>query len=169
MARPYSFDPEAALEAAMHVFWRDGYDLASLATLQAAMGIQRGSLYQEYGSKKGLFLKALALYVRKFVDPGVALLTQSDRPGEDRIRDFFDQVPADEPRGCLLCNSAAGAAGTDADIRETIAAQLERLRAAFGVALVDADADADDATRRAEAERLTRVYIGQRVEARAAA
>ena len=50
MARPYSFDPEIALEAAMTVFWRDGYDLASITDLQNAMGIKRGSLYQEFGS-----------------------------------------------------------------------------------------------------------------------
>ena len=164
MARPYSFDPQDALEAAMHVFWRDGYDLASLSRLQSAMGIQRGSLYQEFGSKKKLFLKALDHYVRQFVDPGIALLTQSAGTGRERINRFFDVVPKDETRGCLLCNSAAGVAGTDDDVRGVISMQLERLRKAFETALIEECEDQRE--RRIEAERLTRLYIGKRVEAR---
>ncbi|WP_350335550.1 TetR/AcrR family transcriptional regulator [Coralliovum pocilloporae] len=165
MARPYSFDPEAALDAAMHVFWRDGYDLASLSDLQKAMGIQRGSLYQEFGSKKLLFLKAFERYVTLFVDPGIAILSQSDCSGQERIRRFFDMAPADETRGCLLCCSAAGAAGTDKDIRQAVSVQLDRLRSAFEKALIEENTDPDD--RRAEAARLTQLYIGKRVEARA--
>lgn len=165
MARPYSFDPDVALDAAMHVFWRAGYDLASLSDLQSAMGIQRGSLYQEFGSKKKLFLKALALYVTKFVDPGIDVLTRSGDTGQDRIKRFFDMVPSDETRGCLLCNSAAGAAGTDDDVRHAIAEQLERLRKAFDSALVKDYLDQTE--RREKAEGLTQLYIGKRVEARA--
>ncbi|MEM8795852.1 MAG: TetR/AcrR family transcriptional regulator [Pseudomonadota bacterium] len=167
MARPYTFDPEKALEAAMHVFWRDGYDLASLATLQEAMGIQRGSLYQEFGSKKELFLKAFDRYVTLFVDPGIAILTGVEGTGRERIRRFFDLISPDETRGCLLCNSAAGAAGTDDDVRHAVAVQLNRLRSAFDTALMD-DHEAPN-ERRAEAQRLTQMYIGKRVEARAAA
>lgn len=148
----------------MHVFWRDGYDLASLSGLQNAMGIQRGSLYQEYGSKKELFLKALDHNVMKYVDPGIALLTQSDHSGRDRIRRFFHMVPNGETRRCLLCNSAAGAAGTDEDVRRAILAQLERLRTAFDSALLEDRPD--QVKRRAKAERLTQLYIGKRVEAR---
>ncbi len=148
----------------MNVFWRDGYDLASLSQLQSAMGIQRGSLYQEFGSKKELFLKALNHYVVHFVDPGIALLTQSGSSGQDRVKQFFDMVPVDETRGCLLCNSAAGVAGTDTDVRHVISAQIGRLRKAFDNALVE---DYDDQNeRRIEAERLTQLYIGKRVEAR---
>ena len=164
MARPYTFDPEVALEAAMHVFWRDGYDLASLSGLQKEMGIQRGSLYQEFGSKKELFLKALDFYVRHYVDPGIDLLTQSEGSGSERIKRFFGLVPANETRGCLLCNSAAGAAGTDIDVRQAISAQLERLRGAFEAALTDEIVDRDE--RRKKAEQYTQLYVGKRVEAR---
>lgn len=163
MARPYSFDPNSALEIAMNVFWRDGYDLASISQLQNAMGINRGSLYQEFGSKQKLFLKSFNLYVERFVDPGIKLLSSSDMPGRDRIKHFFDMVPADA-RGCLLCNSAAGAAGTDNDIRVAVSTQLERLRVAFGDALKDDLPDTNE--RRSEAERLTQLYIGKRIETR---
>lgn len=167
MARPYTFDPEKALEAAMNVFWRDGYDLASLSSLQREMGIQRGSLYQEFGSKKELFLGALEHYVRLFVDPGIDLLTQSEGSGSERIERFFGLVPTDETRGCLLCNSAAGAAGSDGDVRLAISVQLERMRDAFDRALADEIADRNE--RRRQAEHYTQLYIGKRVESRTAA
>ncbi|MEM7214383.1 MAG: TetR/AcrR family transcriptional regulator [Pseudomonadota bacterium] len=165
MARPYSYNPETALEAAMHVFWRDGYDLASLSDLQNSMGIQRGSLYKEFGSKKNLFLMAFDRYVKEFVDPGIDLLTQSDGTGKERIGRFFDMIPEEERRGCLLCNSAAGAAGTDDDIRRVVSLQMERLRKAFEQALIKENTDPGE--RRSEAERLTQLYIGKRVESRA--
>ncbi len=167
MARPYSYDPEVALEAAMHVFWRDGYDLASLSELQDAMGIQRGSLYKEFGSKKNLFLKAFDLYVKQFVNPGITMLTQSDSSGSERINQFFKMIPKHEMRGCLLCNSAAGAARTDSDVHQVVATQIERLRNAFEKALIKQTKDAKE--RRSEAERLTQLYIGKRVEIRAEA
>lgn len=167
MARPYSYDPEVALEAAMHIFWRDGYDLASLSDLQDAMGIQRGSLYKEFGSKKKLFLKAFDQYVKEFVTPGIILLTQSDGSGRDRISSFFNMIPENEKRGCLLCNSAAGAARTDSDIHQVVSVQIERLRRAFEEALITKTKDPNE--RRSEAERLTQIYIGKRVEIRSGA
>lgn len=167
MARPYTFDPDTALEAAMNVFWRDGYDLASLSELQDAMGIKRGSLYHEYGSKKRLFLKALNRYVVECVDPGVDLLLSANIPGRERINRFFEMVPASEPRGCLLCNTAAGAAGTDSDVRAAVSEQIMRLRRGFNAAL--SDEVPDKACREIEAAQLTQQYIGQRVEARASA
>lgn len=148
----------------MQVFWRDGYELARLADLQSRMGIQRGSLYQEFGSKKQLFLKALGRYVALHVDPGITLLLQSDMSGEDRIAAFFGAIPEEEPRGCLLCNTAAGIAGTDEDMRQAVSTQLVRFRDAFDAALTDVVQSSDE--RHKEASRLMREYIGKRVEAR---
>lgn len=63
------------------------------------------------GSKKQLFLRVLALYAQRFVDPGVALLSNPTTLGAERIAQFFAGAPKDERRGCLLCNAAAGPAG----------------------------------------------------------
>ncbi|HEY5213144.1 MAG TPA: TetR/AcrR family transcriptional regulator [Acidobacteriaceae bacterium] len=60
--RPRSFDREEALDAAMHVFWRQGYEGASLTALTEAMGINRPSLYAAFGDKAGLFREAVARY-----------------------------------------------------------------------------------------------------------
>src|SRR5438445_3107154 len=60
--RPREFDVEKALERAMNVFWRKGYEGASLPDLTRAMGINRPSLYAAFGNKESLFRKALDRY-----------------------------------------------------------------------------------------------------------
>ena len=57
--RPRAFDACTALDDAMEVFWRQGYDGASIADLTAAMGISAPSLYAAFGNKEGLFRAVL--------------------------------------------------------------------------------------------------------------
>src|SRR6266478_9575078 len=61
--RPRAFDPDAALERAMHVFWAKGYEGASLSNLTRAMRINRPSLYAAFGNKEQLFSKVLDRYM----------------------------------------------------------------------------------------------------------
>ena len=60
--RPRAFDPDVALERAMHVFWAKGYEGASLSNLTRAMRINRPSLYAAFGNKEELFRKVLDRY-----------------------------------------------------------------------------------------------------------
>ena len=62
MARPQEFDTAQALSAAMHVFWRKGYEATSLADIMAATGLSKSSLYAAFGDKRSLFLAALSAY-----------------------------------------------------------------------------------------------------------
>src|SRR5215470_9458675 len=62
LGRPRAFDADAALDRALKVFWRKGYEGASLSELTKAMGINRPSLYAAFGDKKALFRKALERY-----------------------------------------------------------------------------------------------------------
>ena len=62
LGRPRTFDRDQALEAAMYVFWRQGYEGASLTALTDAMRINRPSLYAAFGDKAGLFREAVARY-----------------------------------------------------------------------------------------------------------
>src|ERR1700724_4197628 len=61
--RPRAFDPAAALDRAMHVFWAKGYEGASLSNLTRAMRINRPSLYAAFGNKEQLFGKVLDRYM----------------------------------------------------------------------------------------------------------
>src|SRR3546814_7402993 len=66
--RPLSFDRDTALERAMLVFWRYGYEAASLQELTSAMGITPPSLYAAFGDKEKLFLEAVERYSSKSCD-----------------------------------------------------------------------------------------------------
>ena len=65
MGRPRSFDMDKALDEAMEVFWRHGYDGASISELTKAMGINPPSLYAAFGNKEGLLRAALDRYTQK--------------------------------------------------------------------------------------------------------
>ncbi|MCW8098414.1 MULTISPECIES: TetR/AcrR family transcriptional regulator [Streptomyces] len=62
IGRPRGFDADEALERAMLVFWRHGYEGASTANLTNAMGISTTSMYAAFGNKEKLFRKALERY-----------------------------------------------------------------------------------------------------------
>ena len=170
MGRPREFDEEAATAAAMELFWERGYDGVGLTELLGAMGIVRGSLYKAYGSKRALFLRALALYEARHLEPGLAVLA-GEGPGEARIAGVFAAGAAGGRRGCLLCNTAAGSAGADDEVAAAVDRQLDRLTEGFAAALADTGAmrGASGAERLAEARRLTLHYVGLRVRARTGA
>ena len=66
MGRHREFDVEQALDAALCVFWRKGYEGASYADLTAAAGVERPALYSAFGNKEELFRKALQRYYQRF-------------------------------------------------------------------------------------------------------
>jgi AcrR family transcriptional regulator len=68
MGRHREFDMEKALDAALCVFWRKGYEGASYADLTEATGVERPALYSAFGNKEALFGKALARYYERFLD-----------------------------------------------------------------------------------------------------
>jgi len=61
--RPREFDPDDALEKAMHLFWTKGFDGVSISDLTATMGVNRPSLYATFGNKEELFRKAFSRYM----------------------------------------------------------------------------------------------------------
>src|ERR1700690_3933812 len=68
IGRPRAFDPEKALEAALRVFWKKGYEGTALSDLTAAMGINRPSIYATFGNKEALFRKALDRYSERMTN-----------------------------------------------------------------------------------------------------
>ena len=102
--RPREFDVDEALVAALRIFWRKGYEGASLSDLTEAMGITRPSLYAAFGNKEALFVKALDLYEReKLAYVTEALAAPTARQVAERMLrgSLANQTSEYEPKGCL--------------------------------------------------------------------
>jgi len=114
--RPRAFDAGTALDRALEVFWRQGYEGTSLTDLTAAMGISKPSLYAAFGNKEALFGKVLTRYLD---GPGAYTVRALDAPTgrevvERLIRGAVDLTAGeDTPHGCLCVNSVH-AFGSDA-------------------------------------------------------
>jgi AcrR family transcriptional regulator len=107
--RPREFDIDAALETAMRVFWRKGYEPTTMSDLVEAIGINRASLYAAFGDKEALFLRVLERYREAFAKRPVAALTEIADP-RAAVATFLERTAehlANErlPRGCLVANS----------------------------------------------------------------
>ena len=141
--RPREFDPEEALAAALNVFWRRGYEGASLTELTEAMGITRPSLYACFGNKEALFRKALDLYEQeKLCYVKSALDAPTARAvAEKLLRGALDmQCSPNEPQGCLGVISAVSCGPEAESIRDEVIAR----RASSNRAIVDRFARARD-------------------------
>jgi AcrR family transcriptional regulator len=122
--RPRAFDPDAALERAMHVFWAKGYEGASLSNLTRAMGINRPSLYAAFGNKKQLFRKVLDRYMDGPVAYfGKALAVPKARDMVEQIFLGAAKMTGDPkiPAGCLMVQGALACG--DASVRNEVVAR----------------------------------------------
>ena len=136
--RPRSFDLDQALDAALELFWRDGYTATSTRDLEGALGVNQSSLYHAFGSKARLLTAALdryeALIDRELVAP---LETRGD--GLDAITDFLealhDWVTHDGRQGCMVINLMAEDGGHDTLITQRTQRYRQRVRAAIHEAL----------------------------------
>src|ERR1700720_1929124 len=133
--RPRAFDPNAALERAMHVFWAKGYEGASLSNLTRAMRINRPSLYAAFGNKEQLFGKVFDRYMNgplAFFQKALAAL---------KARDVIEQIflgaanmPSDPrtPAGCLVVQGALACGDAAGSVRKEIGARRPAAKAGFG-------------------------------------
>ncbi|QEL16232.1 TetR/AcrR family transcriptional regulator [Limnoglobus roseus] len=121
--RPREFDPDAALDAAMKVFWHKGYEGASLDDLTHAMGINRPSLYAAFGNKESLFRKALDRYAH---GPGSYLHKALAKPtareaAECLLYGGIDVLTCPEsPGGCLVVQTALACGQAAESIRREL-------------------------------------------------
>ncbi|MDA0564167.1 TetR/AcrR family transcriptional regulator [Streptomonospora sp. S1-112] len=135
MARPKEFDPEIAVDRAMEVFWRKGYAATTPQDLVDALGIGKGSLYNAFGSKQALFLRALRRYRDSQTEALVETLEQPG-PVKQRLRvalTALAEMDLADPdhRGCLAVNTAAERAGIDQEAAEVLRRMLDRTEEAF--------------------------------------
>jgi AcrR family transcriptional regulator len=124
LGRPRAFDPDVALDRAMHVFWAKGYEGASLSNLTRAMRINRPSLYAAFGNKRQLFRKVLDRYM------GGPVAFFSKALAAPKAREVVEQIfrgtirMAENrrvPPGCLLVQGALACGSASA--RKEVAAR----------------------------------------------
>lgn len=126
--RPRLFDRERALETALQLFWRHGYEGTSVADLTAAMGITPPSLYAAFGSKERLYLEALDRYEQtygSFTERALAEEPTARRAIERILREAVELYSSGpQPRGCMLATGAL----TCAPEHEAVVAELAHRR-----------------------------------------
>ncbi len=139
MAGVKKYDRIELLDRAIELFRRQGFNGTSTAELTAELGVNRKSMYAEFGSKQGLFEAVLERYNEHHLS-NVLGPVEAPEAGPDAIRAAFDgyATASDgwaQGRGCLLCNTAVERGALDPGARRHVAAYLERLTAAFRHAL----------------------------------
>ena len=121
--RPRAFNPDTALDRAMQVFWRKGYEGASLADLTRAMRINRPSMYSAFGNKEALFLKALDRYADGPVSfMRDALAEPTARAVAERVFRAAAELMTDKrhPSGCLMVQGALACGDSAEPIRREL-------------------------------------------------
>ena len=169
VGRPKSYERDAALLAARDLFWEQGYERTSVADLEARTGLNRSSLYQEFGTKRELFEAALECYADRVIASLLAGLRCGPQAGLDsvsglfrRLGDLFRGGAVVSTEGCMMVNAVAELASSDERVRAAGAAYRDRLRASFGSALAAAAAsgEIDPAAVEARAHLLASALMG---------
>lgn len=169
--RPRKFDPEQALDSALKVFWRKGYEGASLSDLTEAMGINRPSLYAAFGDKATLFRRA----IDRYVDVHTAHFQEAlDQP---TVREVIETLwtgnialtrNARNPRGCFLVQGALACSEAGEPMQKAMAKERARgeamLKDRFERAITEGDLP-DDTNAGDLARYVTTVSYGLAVHA----
>jgi len=146
MGRPREFDVDKALDLALQVFWRKGYEGASMADLTETMGITKPSLYSAFGNKEELFRKALDRYVD---GPGgyfqVALAKPTARAVVEHL--LYESANAvtdpNHPPGCLAVQGALSCGDAAESIKQELMSRRAKgeqdLRERFERAIAEGD------------------------------
>ena len=172
--RPREFDRDGALDAAMQLFWRQGYESTSLHQLKQAMGgLSAASFYGAFGSKEKLYHEALAYYIATHGQVVAPLFDEALAPRdalEQTLRQSAKmQTNSRLPKGCMLVLSLTNASPENHHLQALVAAERQRTRdvirhcieRAVASCELRSDADADGLATLAEA-----LLVGMSVQAR---
>jgi len=152
------FDEDELIASALELFWRKGLGETTMQDLAAATGVQRGSLYNAYGDKEAIFLRAFDAYAAQFLEnAGQALAGDS---AAERLRNFLDVIIANmtggsPPRGCLTTRTALDPAISRDAVRQRVQGLLGKLERLVGKAI----SSAPRGRRAIDADRLARVVV----------
>lgn len=139
MARTQAFDREVVVRAARTLFWRAGFEGASIPALEEATGLSRSSIYNTFGSKRGLFDAAVQSYLDEVIRPRLRPLKAEVVAPEavltylDGLREAFTRNGSmAATSGCLLINTATAPVVHDGEVARVVADYRDELRTAIG-------------------------------------
>jgi TetR/AcrR family transcriptional regulator, transcriptional repressor for nem operon len=147
IGRPLEFNPDEALDAAMHLFWRKGYESTSLQDLITTMDLSKSSFYQAFKSKHKLFQRCILNYQEMLTGLMSAHLQAIPSRKKSIITLFYTK--ADETsglnarRGCLTMNTASEFAQNDPEISALISQSIESFVDIFEIAVKQAQQDGE--------------------------
>lgn len=121
--RPRSFDREAALNQAMEVFWRKGYEATSINDLTEAMDISPPSLYAAFGDKERLFLEAVERYQQSRGASCPYYEEPTARGAIEKLLTYMAEelTSGSHPRGCMMMMAAATAGSASRELQAALA------------------------------------------------
>jgi TetR/AcrR family transcriptional regulator, transcriptional repressor for nem operon len=138
MARTKEFNPEKSLDAAVEVFWESGYERASLDALMDKMGVARQSLYDTFGDKRALYLKALERY-RDRNQAYLREILEGDRAVKKAfariLSDLIEGSRREHERGCLLLSANVELAAHDEEVAKLLRENQAAVEEIFARAL----------------------------------
>jgi TetR/AcrR family transcriptional repressor of nem operon len=169
VASPKRFDETEVLEKAMNAFWLRGYSALGMSELTREMGISRQSLYDTFGSKRELFIRAIEHYRGNHLARALSLLSRggSDLDNVRAVVGFFADLALDERcRGCLVANALVELGPHDEEIAQLLEETLGLLQSGVLEALERAREKGElsgDVPPRVLAQALTNSMIGMAV------
>ncbi|MEO1087160.1 MAG: TetR/AcrR family transcriptional regulator [Acidobacteriota bacterium] len=139
MARPREFDEEEVLARAMAQFWSSGYELTSVADLEASTGLGRKSFYNAFGNKRTLFLSAIDLFAAVAGERYLSVL-EAKGAGLDAIESMMlrmlgDRETEEGANGCLICHTSREPIARDPEVAIRVDKYFARVEAAFAGAI----------------------------------
>ena len=177
--RPRGFDTDEALDAALQLFWHNGFRATTTRELEAGLGLSQSSLYNAFGSKHDLLEAALSRYEDRIERELLGPLENAE-DGLAAVDRFFAAlghwVTHEGRRGCMLVNLMSEDGGASQEITTRTRGYRNRLRRALRAAIGrepggDEDSSTADASQEvaARAELLISVVLGVNVAARGGA
>ncbi len=132
--RPKIFDEQKAWDNATNLFWEKGFDATSTDELIRTMGLQRGSFYHSFGSKKDLFMNAFTRYETLAFDELRRQLKASKKPMNVIKSIFYDLAKCsieEHNKGCFAGNTITALSNIDAELTEIANNHLKRMENIF--------------------------------------
>jgi TetR/AcrR family transcriptional repressor of nem operon len=135
MARTKDFDEDEVLKKAVILFWQKGYNGTSMQDLVDGLGISRSSLYDTYGDKHTLFIKALENYKESATNKQCNIVSNTSS-AKEAIRQLLELTALEligdnQHKGCFMTNAAIEVAPHDVEVSNIVCQNDQQIENAF--------------------------------------